>query len=121
MAFVVGCGSSDHGNVTGTLLRKDGTPLAGARVVARSLETGDSAYGITDSAGKFDLGKSGEAPGIPPGEYAVFIIENRGDPDHRQPVSIAAKYRNPSASGLKVKVAQGEQAEVNLTLDPPQK
>ena len=116
---IAGCGSSDRANVTGTLLRKDGTPLVGARVIARSPETGESAYGITDSEGRFELGAAAESGGIPPGGYEVLIVEDRGDPDHRKPLSIAAKYRDPSASGLKVNVTAGEQAELNLTLDPP--
>jgi hypothetical protein len=115
---IAGCGDSDRANVTGTLLRKDGAPLVGARVIARSPQTGESSYGITDSDGKFELGASAETRGIPPGDYELLIVEDRGDPDHRKPRSIAAKYRNSSTSGLKVNVKAGEQAEVNATLDP---
>lgn len=113
-----GCGSSDRGNVAGTLQRNDGTPLVGARVVIRSVSTGESAHGITDSAGKFDLGASAKG-GLSPGEYEVLILEDRGSPDQRQPLTIAAKYRDPAASGLKVNVSAGEQTALNLTLEPP--
>jgi hypothetical protein len=114
---MAGCGDSDRASVTGTLLRKDGAPLVGARVIARSPQTGESSYGITDAEGKFELGASADSRGVSPGDYELLIVEDRGDPDHRKPRSIAAKYRNSSTSGLSVNVKAGEQAEVNFTLD----
>ncbi|HEY3394412.1 MAG TPA: hypothetical protein VGK58_16985, partial [Lacipirellulaceae bacterium] len=45
VATVAGCGGSEHTAVSGTLLRRGGAPLVGARVVATSRETGKSAYG----------------------------------------------------------------------------
>jgi hypothetical protein len=115
---IAGCGASDRGRVSGTVLRKDGTPLATARVIARSTETGLTVYGTTDSDGKFALSGDEQSDGIPAGDYDVVILEDRGNPDERRPPSIAAKYRDPATSGLTLSVEAGESKELNLTLDP---
>jgi hypothetical protein len=114
---VCGCGGSETARVTGTLLHKDGTPVAGARVVARSAETGKSVYGTAGADGKFELSGGEESDGIPSGNYDVIILEDRGDPDTRRPATVAAKYRDPATSGLKVSVPPGESIEVSLVLD----
>jgi hypothetical protein len=115
-----GCQGNDRAKVSGKLLRQDGTPLAGARVIATSGSAGKSAYGTTDQQGKFELGVAQEGDGVPPGKYEVTIVEDRGDPDNRRPASIAAKYRDPATSGLTLDVQAGETAELNLTLEPPE-
>lgn len=115
-----GCGSSDRATVTGKLVRSDGSPLVGARVIATSAETGKSAYGTTNEDGEFTLGVVQEGDGVPPGDYKVIIIEDLGDPDNRSRPTIAAKYRNPETSGLALSVEVGQSAELNPTLDPPQ-
>jgi hypothetical protein len=119
LLLVTGCGAADHGRVRGTVIRKDGTPLAGARVVARSVETGKSAYGTTDSDGRFELRGGAEEDGIPGGDYHVIVLEDRGDPDQRKRPTIGAKYRDSATSGLIVSVEPGDSKEFNLTLDPP--
>ena len=120
LMFSTGCGNPERATVSGTLLRKDGTPLAGARVIARSNETGKAGYGQTDGHGRFELGVAEESDGIPPGDYYVVIVEDRGDEHNRRPPTIAAKYRNPSTSGLALTVKAGENAELNATLEPPE-
>jgi hypothetical protein len=119
VATVAGCGGSQHGDVTGTLQRRGGAPLIGARVVATSKETGKSVYGTTDQAGNFELGAGENGDGIPPGNYDVIIVENRGDPDNRRPPAIAAKYGDARLSGLQVSVEAGQTKQLNITLDPP--
>jgi Carboxypeptidase regulatory-like domain len=114
MFALPGCGKSDRGSISGTLLRKDGSPVATSRVVARSKESGATAYGTTDKAGYFEIND-----GLAPGDYDLNILEDRGDPDSRRPATIAAKYRDPAKSGLSVNVQAGRSATVNLTLDPP--
>jgi hypothetical protein len=113
-----GCSVSNGGKVSGTVKRKDGTSLVGARVVARSADTGKSAYGTTDSDGRFELGSAEHGDGVAAGDYDVIVLEDRGDPDTRRPPTIAVKYRDPATSGLNVTVRAGETQEMNLTLDP---
>ncbi|HJQ80759.1 MAG TPA: carboxypeptidase-like regulatory domain-containing protein [Lacipirellulaceae bacterium] len=117
--MVAGCGRSEHAAVSGTLLRRGGTPLVGARIVATSRETGKSAYGTTDDAGQFELGVGENGDGIPPGDYDVIIVEDRGDPDNRRPPAIAAKYGDARSSGLQFSAEAGELKQLNITLDPP--
>src|SRR4051812_48757359 len=99
VAFV-GCKHSEKGFVTGTLLHKDGKPLAGARVIARPTNSGKAAYGTADANGYFELGGEQKGDGIAPGEYQLSITEDPGvDSDHRSPPTIAPKYNNATSSG----------------------
>jgi hypothetical protein len=116
MALMVclGCGRSDRSGVSGTLVRQDGSPLASARVVARSNDTGATAYGATDNNGHFKIGD-----GLAPGDYDVFIAEDLGDPDNRRKPSIASKYGDSATSNIKISVKAGEATQLDLKLDPP--
>lgn len=116
---VAGCGGSEHAAVSGTLSRRGGAPLVGARVVATAKETSKSAYGISDDAGHFELAAGENGDGIAPGNYDVIVVENRGDPDNRRPPAIAAKYGDARTSGLQLSVQAGESKQLNITLDPP--
>jgi hypothetical protein len=113
LAFT-GCGKSDRGSVSGKLVHKDGSPVAMARVVAHSKDTGATAYGTTDKDGYFRI-----SDGLAPGDYDVNILEDRGGPDDRRPATIGSKYRDPAKSGLSVSVQGGRDATLNLSLDPP--
>jgi len=118
--MAVGCGrTSDRGFVSGTIQTHNGTPLKAASVIAVSSETGKSAYGTTDQSGHFELGVASKGNGIAHGDYNVGVVEDRGDPDNRRPPTIAAKYRDPASSGIKLNVTAGESKELNLKLDPP--
>lgn len=117
--LVTGCGNSDRASVSGVLLRHDGTPLVAARVIARSEVAGASVTGLTDQAGYFKLGTNEAGNGVPPGDYYVIVVEDRGELDNRRPPSIAAKYEKPSSSGIMLSVAAGDKTELNLTLDKP--
>jgi hypothetical protein len=110
-----GCGAADTGRVSGTVHGASGAPLVRARIVARSAETGKSAYATSDSSGNFEL--DGGKEGLPAGEYDVIVLEDRGDPDARRPLTVAAKYRSHETSGLKVTVEAGETTEMNIKLD----
>lgn len=101
----------------GTLLHKDGTPLVGARVMARSNETGKSAYGQTNAKGYFELGGSEQGDGIPPGDYYVTIVEDFGDADNPRKPTISNKYRNPATSGLNLSLKAGENTVLDAKLD----
>ncbi len=114
-----GCQGSDVGEVTGKALRRDGTPLVGARVIARSVATGKSATASTDSEGQFELTSSESTDGIPPGEYRVIIMEDRDGMGVRPKPTIAAKYGNATYSGLTFVLEAGEAKVMDLSLDPP--
>jgi hypothetical protein len=113
-----GCGGADGGSVKGTVLRRDGSPLVGARVVARSADTGKSVYGTTGPDGQFELAGGKTSDGVPPGNYDVVVLEDRGDPDRRSRPTVATKYRDPATSGLKLTVETGETKEFDIELDP---
>jgi hypothetical protein len=118
-AALSGCGEANRARVSGTLQRADGQPLVGARVIARSTDASVSASGYSDSQGQFELTTAEPGDGVPPGEYQLAVIEDRGDRDNRQPPTIAAKYRDQSTSGLRVSAATGEEVRTELRLDPP--
>jgi hypothetical protein len=114
----LGCGRSNVATVNGTVLRKDKTPVSGARVIARSEETGKSANGQTDANGLYKLGTEKMGDGIPPGDYYVIVLEDLGDEHTRRPSTVAAKYAKPSTSGLKLSVRAGEKTVFDMSLDP---
>jgi hypothetical protein len=118
-AGVAGCSGSDRSPVTGKLLHQDGSPLVAARVTARSDKTGKWATADTDAEGRFSLATTATGEGLPAGEYYVIVVEYRGSMDNPAPATIHPKYAEPGASGLSVKVAPGQTAELNATLDPP--
>jgi hypothetical protein len=115
---LTGCGGADRGGVVGTIAKSDGSPLVGARVTARSDATGKWATGITDETGRYELGSEQPGDGIPPGEYYVKINEDRGSWDHPRPRTIPQKYEDPAISGLHVNVVAGEDAVLDVKLDP---
>jgi hypothetical protein len=117
LGMLTGCGGSDRAMVSGTLLYQDGAPLVGARVIARSNETGKSAYGQTNASGYYELGGSTQGDGIPPGEYYVVVTEDLGDENNRRPPTIHNKYRNPATSGLSLNVKAGEKVVLDAKLD----
>ena len=91
MCVCSGCGSSDRAHVSGTVVRHDGSPLVGAKLIATSAETGQSATASTDTNGHFDFGTGESGDGIPPGNYNVVIVEDLGDMDNRRAPTIAVK------------------------------
>jgi hypothetical protein len=120
ICIYAGCASkSDRGRVAGTLQTRDGTPLKRASVIATASETGKTANGTTDQAGYFELGTVVNGDGVLAGNYNIGIVEDRGDQDNRRPPTIAARYRDPASSGIKLTINAGESKELNLKLDPP--
>jgi len=113
-----GCGKATVAKVTGTVSRKDGTPVVGARVIGRSDETGKSGNGQTNAEGRYEIGTLEVGDGIAPGNYNVIVLEDRGDEINPRPATIAAKYSKPAMSGLKFSVQAGEKKTFDMTLDP---
>lgn len=116
--LAIGCGKSDVGKVSGTISRKDGTPVVGARVIGRSDETGKSANGQTNAEGHYEFGILSVGDGIAPGSYNVMVVEDRGDEINPRPATIASKYSKLATSGLKFSVQAGEKKIFDITLDP---
>ena len=119
MTLLSGCGGDGRAAVSGRVVRADGSPLAGARVIARSDATGKSANDATDADGQYELGGETPGDGVPPGDYAVIVIEDRGQTDGMRPATIAGKYADPAQSGLAFSVAPGEIKTFDITVDAP--
>jgi hypothetical protein len=117
---VVGCKQENQqASVIGTAIRKDGSPLVGAKIIARCESVGKTVYGTTDQNGVFRLGSSATNWEIPPGPYTVRILEDRGDMDHRAAPTISARFASAERSDLKFEVGKGEEMTIQFKLDPP--
>lgn len=117
--ILAGCSNSDRASVQGKLMRHDGSPLVGARIIATSPDIGKSAHAQTDAEGNYNLGGSKKGDGIYPGTYTLVIQESRGDTETRPPATISDRYQIPSTSGLSLVVEAGESKQLDLKLDPP--
>lgn len=118
LLVVLGCGG-DRAEVSGRVTRADGSPLVGARVIARSDVTGKSANGITDSDGRYVLSTADADDGVPAGDYKASVIEFRGNGDNMRPASISTKYGNPDESGLAFAISGGEEKVFDVVVDAP--
>lgn len=116
---LAGCSTSDRVTVSGTVTRSDGTPVAGARVVFRSPETGKSARAITDDQGDYDLGTVNQGDGIHPGGYYIVVVEDRGSIENPRPRTFHEKYERPNTSGLVLRIKEGESTTFDMELDLP--
>lgn len=116
-----GCGDPDRAQVYGTVVRVDGTPVKGARVVFRSPDTGKTAYGMTNDKGEYELGVMSKGDGIPSGEYEVMVVEDLGDWDNPKPPTIHENYRHGKWSMLKATISPGESLKYDLELKLPRK
>jgi hypothetical protein len=118
LLLALGCGGGDRAEVSGKVTRADGSPLVGARVIARSDATGKSANGVTDNDGHYVLSMVEPGDGVPAGDYKASIIEFRGTGDNMRPASISLKYGNPDESGLAFAISGGEEKVFDVVVDP---
>ena len=118
LLFALGCGGGNRAEVSGKVIRADGSPLVGARVIARSDATGKSASGLTDNDGHYVLSTVEPGDGVPAGDYKASIIEYRGTGDNMRPASISLKYGNPDDSGLAFEISGGEEKVFDVVVDP---
>ncbi|TWT97656.1 hypothetical protein Pla108_18080 [Botrimarina colliarenosi] len=122
LLLVAGCDGPARVKVSGRVSRTDGAPVASARVLFRSQETGSSANGITNAEGHYELGGLKKGDGVPPGRYQVAINESRGGWDNPKPRTINAVYESPTTSGLECVVEASARSQVyDLELKPPSK
>lgn len=115
---ISGCGSGDRIDFGGRVTKKDGSPLAGARVTFRAPKTGASASGVTDQDGHYELGGTRVGEGVMPGEYEIVVNEMRYRDGKSIPPTVALKYINPKTSGLKFTVEPGGERTFDIVLDP---
>ncbi|HVJ86240.1 MAG TPA: carboxypeptidase-like regulatory domain-containing protein [Caulifigura sp.] len=100
LAFISGCGSSPSGPplhpVSGTV-KLGSEPLSDAQVIFTPKGGGATAMANTDSGGRYTLEYTGNAKGVPVGEYAVSISTFRPEPEVTDgaPSPPAAKERVP--------------------------
>lgn len=114
-----GCGDPDRAQVRGRVVRTDGTPVVGARVIFRSPETGKSANGLTDEDGAYSLGVMRKGDGIPSGEYVVTVVEDLGNWENPKPPTIHPNYRHPDRSQLTATLEPGTSLTYDLELKKP--
>ncbi len=119
MIVVGGCGDPNRARVSGKVVRVDGTPVTGARVVFRSPTTGTSANGLTTEDGEYVLGIMDKGDGIPAGDYVVTVVEDLGSWENPKPPTVHPNYRHPDNSGLRATIAPGESLILDLELKKP--
>jgi len=141
----LGCGKSDGlptVAVTGSVTQK-GSPIEGAIVsFVPTGQEGQSAVGVTDSAGKYSLTTQKKDDGAIPAEYKVSITKFDGPkattgggeaagPNGEMPASytgaapeapppknlLPAKYASPDTSGFKATVSKGSTTPHNFDLE----
>jgi hypothetical protein len=115
----VGCSRGNLIPIDGKVIRNDGTPLADARLVLRSKQSGKTIYGYTNDSGEIRLEVPEEEPRGAVREYDAMIVEHTGDPDKRPPATIASKYQDAAKSGLKVTVQPSGKNQFEFKLDAP--
>jgi hypothetical protein len=108
--------------LAGRVTISNGAPLSGARLIfhANGTSSNEMNYlsAATDKDGYYSAGSVANGEGIPPGEYAVSVIESVGNQDHPLPSKINIKYSQAKKSGLQVTVPT-EGHKYDIVLDPP--
>lgn len=107
---LVGCGGSSFPSLTGNVTM-GGAPLTAGRLLFHSTTDGPLGTAQVQSDGTF-VARTGSQTGLPPGEYRVTV---QPDITPSGPM-IPEKFRNPATTTLTVKVVDGDNPEVELTL-----
>jgi hypothetical protein len=97
MAFAVGASAqSNRASITGTVVDSSGAVVAGARIVAKNVETGIETRTVSNDRGIY------LAPNLPPGDYSLTV----------------SKEGFKVVGFLHVKLILDQVAELNVTLAP---
>jgi hypothetical protein len=113
LMFLSGCGPSDWGNLSGTVLL-NGQPVGPGTISLEPID-GDRAGAFAEFGddGKYQVTSSGRKEGARIGEYQVVIRGGEGSGEEivgpRPKNKIPARYSNPKTSDLKVTIAPGKQ------------
>lgn len=107
---ISGCGRSDWGNLSGTVLL-NGQPVGPGTISFQDVSGKPGASADFGADGKYQVFSSGRKQGAHTGEYQVAILggENLSEEGSgRRPKSaIPARYADPSTSNLKVTIEPG--------------
>ena len=114
----VGCAKSDKSTVAGRITLKDGTPVAGVRVMFRSNKTGKSARGLTDADGNYELTSLTPGDGIVPGTYYVTLGANASGEGDVMSEVFNPKYVSATQE-LIFEIEPGKANRIDMQLDPP--
>ena len=101
----------------GKVLMEDETPLAGGRVVFRSVEHGIAAKAVISEDGSFVLGTHKKGDGAVAGLHQVGVTPPMDNPDAGFTVKILPKYRRGSTSGLEFTVSEEEDNHFEITVE----
>ena len=101
LVFLVGCGGNKR--LTGTITYTDGSPVTLGFVYFESTTSSFQARGEIMSDGTYEVGSVTAKDGVPPGEYAVFVLSERRGDSGRLPL-VAPKYTSSATSGIVCKV-----------------
>ena len=99
--FLAGCGGNKK--LTGTITYPDGSPVPVGFVYFESKTSNFQSRGEIMSNGTYEVGSITAKDGIPPGEYAVFVISERRGDSGRLPL-VAPKYTSAATSEIVCKV-----------------
>lgn len=117
-----GCGSGIY-PVKGEVRWKDGAPakeLVGSNVVFELPEKKTSARGVIQSDGSFRLSTQKPDDGAPPGDYKVFIVEDRKNANAEgtllMPALLDPRNSELATSTLKATVTTGPN-DITLTVE----
>lgn len=114
LALLAACGCDDGAvRAAGTVLL-EGAPAAGGRLTLTPVSGGERAFGMIDSAGRFDL-RARDSSGVTPGSYRVSF---RGKLDDKLRARLQQRSINiPNAGELTMVYESPQQATFDV---PPE-
>lgn len=107
---LLGCGGSSFPSVTGKVTL-GGAPLSSGRLLFHPTTDGPLGTAQIQADGTF-VAHTGSQTGLPPGEYKVSV---QPDLTPSGPM-VPEQFKNPATTTLTVKVVDGDNPEVELTL-----
>ncbi len=115
VVFFSGCGTGNK-KLTGKITYPDDSPVTQGFVFFDSLTSQFQARGEIMQDGTYTVGSVTSRDGIPPGEYAVYVISERRGDSGRMPL-VAPKYNSGTTSGIVCKVPAPKN-QFDFTVEP---
>jgi hypothetical protein len=113
VVLTAGCGGDGRVPVGGQVVVGD-APAANLFIKLEPQGAGEPAWGYTDEQGRFKLSGPGDAAGVLPGSYRVWVDYRAPDPDPNQPIPPGGFASPPALQAVLPKY--GRQASL-LTVD----